>query len=298
MKNKVFKITVILLLSALCIKAQEEKKVHVKIIKNIDGEITKLDTVYEGSEHEGIYFFSDGDLDELKLDSILEKFDIKDKDGKKVLHFKSGELDVDSTKQIWVSVDSDVHVEGEKSGEHVIVKISDGAKVIDCTDHFTLLHSDSLKIVKEYIISSDSEDVYLTKEGNKKVVIKSSGKSDSYVWTTDSADLELITITEDMKLHKADEGTVNVFVMTSDDDIEASEIINKKGDKKSKTIELYIDVDGEDSEVKIKELEKKLEKAGGDVKITKYKTDDGKIVIKAIITDEECIKTDKKKSKK
>ncbi len=300
MKSKVFKITIILLLSVLCLNAQEEKKVHVKILKNIDGKITKIDTVFEGSEHEGIYFFSDEDFDELKLDSILEKLDIKHKDGFKVIGFKDVEIDADSVKHIWVSVDSDVHVEGEKSREHVIVKISDGAEVIDCTDHFIILGSDSLKIVKEYIVNSKGEDIYVTKKGDKKVIIKSSGKSDSYVWTTDSADFEVITITEDMKLHKGDEGTVNVFITTSDDEdiTTTSEIIIKKGDSKSKTIELYIDENESGSEVKIIELEEKLEKIGENVKITKYKTDDGKIVIKAEISEGDCAKTDEKELEK
>ncbi len=299
MKNKVFKITVILLLSALCLNAQEEKKMHVKVIKNIDGEVTKLDTVFEGSEHEGVYFFSDGEFDESKLDSILEKYDVKDKDGKKVLHFTSEDLDADSAKLIWISVDSDVKVIDGKSGEHVVVKISDCDEAIESTDHFTILDSDSLEIVKEYIIKSEGENVFVTKECDKKVIVKSSGKSGNYVWTTKEGDAEVITITEDMILEEGEEGTVNVFVTTSDDeDIEASEIIIKKGDSKSKTIELYIDVDEEDSKEKIKKLEKKLEKAGGNVEITKHKTEDGKIVIKAIITEEECSKSKKKEKKK
>ncbi|MBU8893601.1 MAG: T9SS type A sorting domain-containing protein [Bacteroidales bacterium] len=300
MKNKVFKITIILLLSVLCLNAQEEKKVHVKILKNIDGETIKIDTVFEGSEHEGIYFFSDEDLKEFKLDSILEKFDIKDMDGFKVLSFEDGEINTDSAKHIWVSVDSDVHVKDGKSGKHVIVKMSDGAKIIDCTDHFTLLGSDSVKIVKEYIVNSEGEDIYVTKKGDKKVIIKSLGKSDSYVWTTDSADHKVITITEDMKLEKGEEGTVNVFITKSDDEdiTSTSEIILKKGDSNAKTIELYINEDGEDSEVKVIELEEKLGQIEGNVKITKYKTDDGKIVVKAVISDEECTKTDEEELEK
>ncbi len=300
MKNKVFKITIILLLSVLCLNAQEEKKVHVKIIKNIDGEVTKIDTVFEGSEHEGIYFFSDKDLDELKLDSILEKFDIKDKDGFKVIGFKDGELNADSVKHIWISVDSDMHIKDGKSEEHVIVKMKDGKAIIDCTDHITILGSDSVKIVKEYIVNSEGEDIFVTKKGDKKVIVKSSDKSDSYVWTTDSADFEVITITQDMKLHKGDEGTVNVFVTKSDDEdiTTISEITIKKGDKHSKTIELYIDEDESGSEVKITELEEKLKKAGENVKITKYKTDDGKIVIKAEISEGDCTKTDEKELEK
>jgi Secretion system C-terminal sorting domain len=296
MKNKVFKITIILFLAVLGLNAQEEKKVHVKIIKNIDGEITKVDTVFEGSKHEGVYFFSDGELDESKLDSILEKFDIKDKDGFKVIGFKEGEIDTDSAKHIWVSVDSDVHVKDGKSGKHVIVKMSDGKEIIESTDHFTILHSDSLNIVKEYIINSDDEDVYLTKEGNKKVVIKSSGNSGTYVWTMDDDNKELITITEEMKLHEGHEGTVNVFVTTSgDEDIsKTSEVFITKGDSKSKTIELYIDEDESGSEVKVVDVEGMMEIAGENVKITKYKTDDGKIVIKAVISEDDCAKTDEK----
>lgn len=293
MKNKILRITVVLLLSVLCLNAQEKKKVHVKIVKDIDGETTTIDTVFEGSEHEGIYFFSDEEFDKHKLDSILKMFHIKDNDGTSVISLKDRHIHTDSLKQIWVSVDSDVYIEGEKSGEHVIVKISDGAEVVDCKNHFTILDSDSIKIVKEFIIKSDGEDVFLTKEGNKKVVIKSSGKSSAYFLTMDG-DKELITITEDMNLEKGKEGTVNVFVTISDDEDAKSEVIIKKIDGKSKTIELYIDEDGENSEVKIIELEEELKNAGENVKITKYKTDDGELVIKAVISEEESTKKDKK----
>ena len=300
MKNKFLKITVILLLSVLCLNAQEKKKIHVKVLKDIDGETTIIDTVFEGSEQEGIYFFSDKDFDKHELDSIKKTFHIKDKDGISVISIKNGEIDSDSLKHIWVSVDSDVHMEKANSKEHVIIKMSDGGELIESTDQFTILDTDSLKIVKEYIVNSKGKNIYVSKKGNNKVVIKSSGKSDSFIWTTDSSDYEVINVTEKMMLKEGDEGTVNVFITKSDDEnIEtASEVIIKKGDTKAKTIELYIDDDGEGSEVKITELEEKLEKVGENVKITKYKTDDGKIVVKAVISDEECTKTDEKELKK
>jgi phosphotransferase system HPr-like phosphotransfer protein len=297
MKNKVLKITVILLLSVLSLNAQEEKKVHMKIVKEVNGEVTTIDTIIEKSDHEGIYFFSDDELDKSKLDSILIKYDIKDKDGKKVLSFTSEDFDTDSANHIWVSVDSDVKMVDGKSGEHVIVKISDGDDCIKTKDHFTILSSDSLEIVKEITINADGEDIYVTKEGDKKVIIKSSGKSSNYVWTVDDDDAEVITLTEKIILEDDEEGTVNVFVTTSDDeDVNVnSDVIIKKVDGKSKTIELYIDADGEDAEAKIKELEKKFKKSGEDVKITKHKTDDGEIMIKVSINEKEESKKDKKK---
>lgn len=300
MKNKFLKITVILLLSALCLNAQEKKKIHVKMIKDVDGKTTIIDTVFEGSEKDGIYFLSGKDFDKQELDSIKKTFHIKDKDGISVITLKDGAFEADSLKNIWVSVDSDVKVIKGESKEHVVVKISDGAEVMHGKDHFTILDSDSVKIVKEFIIKSEGEDIFLTKGGNKKVYIKTSHEDDDFVWTMDTSDCKIITITDDLKLHKGDEGTVNVFVTSSDDGdiIATSEVFVNKTDSKSKTIELYIDEDETGSEIKIKDLDEKLGIADENVKITKYKTDDGKIVIKAVISDEEGANTDEEELRK
>jgi hypothetical protein len=300
MKNKFLKITVILLLSVLCLNAQEKKKIHVKMIKDVDGETTIVDTVFEGSEQEGIYFFSDKDFDKQELDSIKKTFHIKDKDGISVISLKDGKINSESLKHIWLSVDSDVHLEKGNSKENIIIKISDGAEVMHGKDHFTILDSDSVKIVKEFIIKSEGEDIFLSKGGNKKVYIKTSHEDDDFVWTMDTSDCKIITITDDLKLHKGDEGTVNVFVTSSNDGdiVTTSEVFVNKADSKSKTIELYIDEDESGSEIKIKDLEEKLGIADENVKITKYKTDDGKIVIKAVISDEEGANTDEEELRK
>jgi len=296
MKNKILLITALFILSVLLLNAQDKKKVQVKVLKSENGKTIKLDTTFESTEHGDVYFYSDGEINQEKIDSILESLDIDAEHGVKFISKNLDSLDSEKVKHIWISATGDDEFDLDK---HAIIELIDGEKVIETTDEFTIIEGDSVKITKKYIYHSGDEKVYVTKKDGKKVLVSTSAHSGSYVWNVNDLDAKVITITDDIDLLEDSEGNVKIISTTSSDsENEAiSEIIVKRGDGNSKTIEVYIDEDEFDGETKIIELEEALGGKGENVKIVKYKTDDGKIVVKAELS-EECKKDKEIKTQK
>ncbi|MBI9053586.1 MAG: T9SS type A sorting domain-containing protein [Bacteroidales bacterium] len=294
MKNKILLITAVLFLSVLFLNAQENKKIQVKVIKSENGETIKLDTTFESTEHGDIYFYSDGKINKEKIDSILKSLDI---DGDHSIQFISknlDDIDSDKVKHIWISKTGDDEFDLDK---HAIIEMIDGEKIIETTNEFTIIGDDSLKVKKEYIYVVGNDKVYESKDG-KKVLISKSAHSKAYVWNENKgdSDVRVITITDDMDVDVNEKGHVKV-ISTLDDNIAVSEIIIKKGDGDTKTIEVIVDEDEFDDKMMV-ELQETLEGSGETVKIVKYKTGEGKYVVKADITDEDFKKENSKKLSK
>jgi hypothetical protein len=294
MKNKILLITAVLFLSALFLNAQENKKIQVKVIKSENGETIKLDTTFESTEHGDIYFYSDGKINKEKIDSILKSLDI---DGDHSIQFISknlDDIDSDKVKHIWISKTGDDEFDLDK---HAIIEMIDGEKIIETTNEFTIIGDDSLKVKKEYIYVVGDDKVYESKDG-KKVMISKSAHSKAYVWNENKgdSDVRVITITDDMDVDVNEKGHVKV-ISTLDDNIGVSEIIIKKGDGDTKTIEVIVDEDEFDDKMMV-ELQETLEGSGETVKIVKYKTGEGKYVVKADITNEDLKKENSKKLSK
>jgi len=294
MKNKILLITAILFLSVLLLNAQEKKKIQIKVLKSENGETIKIDTTFT-SEDNDIYFYSDGEVNKEKIDSILESIDIEI--GSRGIKFISKDLDdIDSKKikHIWISATGDDDFDLDK---HAIIELIDGEKIIETTDEYTITSDDSLRIKREYVYVVGDEKVYETKKDGKKVLISKSAHSESYVWNTDEgdSDIKIITISGDVDITNKDHVKV---ISTSNDCNEAiSEIVISNSDDDTKTIEIFVDEDEFDDDNMMVELHKALDETGENVKIIKYKTDEGKYVVKAEITDDDLGEKDIKKIK-
>lgn len=66
MKNKLLLVTVLFLFFTLNMYAQKEKEIHVKVLKEVNGELIKIDTVLDGAKYGDIYLYSDGEFDHSK----------------------------------------------------------------------------------------------------------------------------------------------------------------------------------------------------------------------------------------
>jgi len=294
MKNKILLITAVLFLSALILNAQEKKKIQIKVLKSENGETITIDTTFT-SEYGDIYFYSDGEINNEKIDSILESLDIeKGSRGIKIISEDLDDIDSEKIKHIWISTTNDDEFDIDK---HAIIEMIDGDKIIEMTDEYTINHDDSLGIKREYIYVVGDEKVYETNKDGKKVLISKSGHSESYVWNTDDTDVKIINITSDIDAKVSGEGHVKVISTSKDNNTAISEIIIKKGDSDSKTIEIFVDEDEFDDDNMMVEIHKALDGTGENVKIIKYKTDEGKYVVKAEITDDELVGKDIKKIK-
>ena len=296
MKKYLLKTVIVFFACVLSLNAQEKGKVHLKIIKEENGKVVEIDTVFEGTDFDGMHFYGDISIDELNIDSILKEFKIDDHKGFKFITL-SDEIHMhDSLKHIWLTVDADIKGDSVKMKKHVYFSKDGDKKLIKCKEGMVWIASDSVAM-KNLNVDDASHAYFMTHTGGKKMKIIAKSSGESMVWSTDNAGN--INISDDGKviIYKTGDSTFDILKSENDDNILIEEIIIKKSDNKEKTFEIYVTEDGDDTKVKIKNLEGDFEHDGENVKIYKYKTDDGKIVIKAEITDSELCKEDKEKLK-
>ncbi|MFC2152053.1 T9SS type A sorting domain-containing protein [Bacteroidota bacterium] len=296
MKKYLLKTVIVFFACVLSINAQEKKKVHIKMVKNEDGKVTEIDTVFEASDYKGMYFYGD-EMDELKLDSILEEFEIIDKEGMKFITISDKIHTEDEEGLIWLKVDADVDGDTVKMIKHIHISKDGDKNITKSKKEMVWVMSDSSEAFEDIHISDDHVYVMKSGEGKKVKVIKK-GMEESMVWTTDSAGT--INISDDGKvyIYKTGDCTFDILKSDEDENVVVEKIVIDKSGENEKTFDVYITDDGEKSKVKIETIEGDFEDADENVKIYKYKTDDGKIVFKAEITDEKVKGDDNKKVNK
>lgn len=288
MKNKILLITAVMIFSTFFLNAQD-KKIKVKVVKNEKGEVFTLDTTFESTAYGSVYFYTDRKINQEKIDSLLKSLNI---DGEHNVNFickNLNDLDNEKVKHIWISATGNEEFDIDKQ---TIIKMIEGDKIIETNDEFTIIKGDSLKIKKEYIYHDGNEHVYKIDKDGKKVIVSTSANSSAYVWNGIDSCLKVITIDDDMDIDVDKKGRVKIISTTSsnEDSKGISEIIIKKGDGDFKTIEVFVNEDEFNGVHKMIELEEVLQGTGEKVKIVKYKTEDGKLVVKAEILD--CSLTD------
>ncbi len=290
MKTRILKITLALMVIAGILNAQETKKVHLKLVKEINGEKTVVDTIIEGDDTQDYLFYTLDKEGDINLDSLLKDVDIEKKEGMKVIKMKIKDKDCDSEKKMWVTVTAD------GDDDHVVVKLDADATWVDSDGDLTIV-GDSIKVAKEIFVSSGDKDMIFIGDDAKKIKMKVDS-DDKYTWTIDSSDVKMIKVDKDIILRDNEEGKFNIYISESDEGVKetVSEVYVTKGEGKSKTIELIMDADDENDHVKLIDLHEKMEKSGENVVITKYKTEDGKIIIKAEIAEDNLSIKEKKSS--
>lgn len=289
MKNKALIITLFIFSLAIMVNAQEKKELKVKILKSENGETITIDTTLN-SEDGHVYFYSDGEVNQEKVDSMLKSLGIENHP---TIDFISSKLDDNNTehvKQIWITKDGDVD-------ENVTIRMDGDAKVIETTKAFTIIKNDDSEDSKsEYIIYSGDDVVYDTDEKGKKVIVSKSSSSESYTWNiTELKEANVIVLNHDITIDTDAKADVKI-IGDEDDDVQISEIVIKKGEGDCKTIEVFVDGDEFNGDEKMVELEEILEGKGEKVKIIKYKTGEGKFVVKAEIMDCELSEDEQQKA--
>jgi hypothetical protein len=290
MKNKALLVTVCFLAISVFVVAQQKTELKVKVVKSENGETITIDTTLN-SEDGHVYFYSDGEVNQKKVDSILKSLGIENNPTIEFIASKLDDLDAEHVKQIWITKDGDID-------EDITIRVDGDVKVLETTKSFSIIKNfDEEEVKSEYIIYT-GDDVEYKEDGNgNKIIISSSSDSESYLWTaSDSKQDNKVQVIAGISF---DINTNNLIeVIGGDgDSVQISEIIIKKGDGDCKTIEVIIDGDDFEDENKIIELEKALEGTGEKVKIVKYETEDGKYVVKAEIMDCELSEEDQQKAK-
>lgn len=292
MKKYLLSIVIIFFAGLLALNAQdqEKKKIHLKIVKEEDGKVTEIDTVFEGTDKEGLYHFGDIDGMAVNMDSILNEFNIEGHEGMKFITISDKHHSKDSLMHVWYTIDADMEGDSVKIKKMIFLSGDCDEKLLEGKEDMIFISSDSDDLIKEHIIMSS--------DGGKVKVIKGEGGK-SMVWTSsEDGDLE-ITEEGNVIIYKTGDETYDILKSESGENTIIKKVIVEKSCDKEKTIKVIVTEDGDHSIVKIVGDEVDLKNAEEKVKIYKYKTDDGKITVKAEIDIEDGKdKTVKKEFKK
>lgn len=287
MKTKILQITIALLAIAVSLNAQNtDKKIHLTLSKEINGEKITVDTIIDSNESHKALYYTINENGELQADSLLKDFDVIEKDGVKIICLTSENIDSDSLK-VWLSAEGDC-----KGKEGITIKLDANSSWIDTDENVTIFGDDSLNIVKDIVISSDKNGMMVIGGNSKNLFIHNNSN-------TDSADFKVIKITEDISVDKSNVQDVNIYVTSSlkaDDKSVSKVFLNSESDD-CKTIELTFNTDDESVITSINSLSESLKGAGENVIITKHETEDGMLHITAEISDCELTKEEKQQAK-
>lgn len=251
----------------------EKGKVHLKVTKEENGEITVFEKVY-------------ATMDELKADAELLSFDVlvdqwANEKGHKMFHIGIGDHDGEKTIIIKKKIDGDENLtwisednEGIHDGDHrVVIKHKDGKeeKIIKA-EKVIKIKTD--KDGSEITIKIDEDGVYnmlfIDEEGNKTKF------SDDHIEKMIQGHME----GEGEKIHK------KIEVIISDEGNGEQKVIVMKGDDDAKEIEVEVKIEiGEDGEEKIIEKKVWITKDGKKIELDgendfQFETDGNKITIK------------------
>ena len=286
-------------LMVIAANAQNPKKVHIKMTKDINGEVTVLDTIIEGNEGDFVYYNA-GDFSDKSLDSLMEKFMISSDAHKiKVICSDNIKAKADSGNMVWVSVKSDDEIEGVVKKTIALTVSEKGSKSVSNSNSFTFFEGDSIIHMHDIVMKSDGKDFYVVTEDGGKIVVNPTESGEVFIWSVDSADDKKIEFTKDVKIYSGSDNNIKI-IKSKDGNAEitaVSEVFVKKGDGDCKTIDLLISTDNNDGEEIIKELEQVLEGKAENVKVYSYETEDGKVIIKATISDCDLTKEEEQEIK-
>ncbi len=310
MKKYFIQTLVFCLISVLSTHAQEKSKVHVKIIKEEDGKTIVIDTTFDELNHEYVYFYGDKHFSEHKIDSILGEFKMCDQKGVKVISLSEDIHTCDSLENIFVTVNTDIDDEDAKM-KHIYIT-SDGEKsTIEQKSNVFWLGTDSIKVTK-HITMDDEDGVFTIKSDDEEhIKIVEKGSGDMMIWTVDSIDSKSKATQSKIVVFSTGENSLDIIESDDEDVVVVKEIIVSESgdaeknisvhlnniDKGNKIIEVIYDEDDGDKDEKMSKLEDALRGVDGEVKIERYKTDDGKIVLKAEIIGESEKNIEKKTEK-
>ncbi|NOQ25661.1 MAG: T9SS type A sorting domain-containing protein [Bacteroidales bacterium] len=292
MKKYLLTTVIIFFASLLALNAQdqEKKKVHLKIVKEENGKVIEIDTVFEGTDKEGLYHFGDIEGMDVNIDSILKEFNIEGHEGMKFIALSDKYHSKDSLKHVWHTIDANMEGDSVKMKKMIFISEDGDTKLVESEENMIFISSGSDDIIREHIIMNN--------DGKKvKVIKKECGES--MVWTSnEDGDLK-ITEEGNVIIIKTDDETYDILKSERGEKTIIKEVIVEKSGDTEKTIKVIITQDGDHSIVKIEGDEDDLKNVEEKVKIYKYKTDDGKITVKAEIDIEDSKdKTVKKEFKK
>ena len=227
---------------AFSLKAQENKKVHLKVIKNDNGNITEIDTVFDTSDQEGIFYYGKDFISDINVDSILKELKISEIDGKKIISL-TDEVELTEGEDIsWITSSADLKgdsiifkkfISNEKDGKgckHKLIWLTDSTDDIHTSDsnHVFIIKSkdQTIELLKEIeALEGDllKEEFIVKGDDNDHKVIKiylsdDETKSDVKIETTDG---ENIIVGENANIYRyeTDDGKIIFKTVISDDKV-------------------------------------------------------------------------------
>lgn len=253
MKKIVLSTLFVFLISNLSLMAQEKKKIHVKMIKDENGKVTEIDTVFEGSGDKDFYFFSDNS-DDFKIDSILEKLEVLDKENMRFITLTDEFHSKDSLKNIKLIINADSEGDSVKVKKYVFMTRDGDKEILNSKNEMVWIMSDSAKNLEEIFLDKNSHAFVMTSGEGKKVKVVKKSECEAMTWTSDSdgkekkieiiisedgddSNIEVISLDDDDEFSDED---VKVFKQKMDDGtiIVKTEIIkDDKSDKKGKEVQ-------------------------------------------------------------
>lgn len=158
---------------------KKEKKAHIKMIKNVDGKVTELDTVLL-------------DMDAENIDKVMKTFS----------YTFSDDIADSVKKNILIKIDTD------KKGKAHICKFSSGSKMLDDMDLdvSTVCHGDSL--VKKILITTCNGDESM---GENKIIWHGKGGGmgmPMHITTPKIPHIKMLKHTDDGNVIRLDDSSV------------------------------------------------------------------------------------------
>lgn len=284
MKKYLLNTVIVFLTCILSIYAQDQKEMQIKLVKDVNGKTTEIDTIIVGTNSEGLYFTGDSILKEFKITSDMKKFEISDKDSLLFLTLTDEIQSDDTLKNICIKLDSDLNGDSICTKKFIYNLKGDEKDIIKCKDGMVWIASDSADIMKKLKIDGDNQDLLMALcDGKKLKVIKNPGGKEM-IWNIDSTGDVKVISDDHVLIYKTEDGNFDILK-------------SMKSDKKEKTINLFITDEDDQARVKIETLGEDIDTADANVKVYKYKTDDGKVIIKALISDCDLSKVEEQKAK-
>lgn len=250
MKTKFRLITLfVLMLFVLSINAQEQKKIKIKMVKDVDGKTTVIDTIIIGTD------FKNLDLSEFHVTSDMEEIITElesgeKKESKMKFYFTDNEKSdkCDSLKHVWIEVSDDL--DGDtKDISHAYIIASDGEKHISADKKVIYISGNSIdKMNMDTIFEKGSKTIVIkdVAEKNSDDVMVWVSASDDESSTSDSIKTikvkKIVTSTDDSE-------KFDIYITSDENDKSSHEklykvVVKSDGDGTYKTVVL----DGEEGD--------------------------------------------------
>jgi len=283
MKRYFIKVTIIFFAFTLSLSAHEKKKIHLKMIKSVDGETIVTDTLIDTKDHKGIYFY-ESNADNRKVDSLIKKMDMFYEDGVEIISI-SDEIDVkDDNALVWLSLTTDSDEDSIRLEKHMHIISEGDEEIVKSKTGMAWIVSDSSDYFDDIHLTDIIHNHFISKGEKFKIELLSCDQENSFMWTIDSLCDKDNPEYQGVFVYSTGENTFNV-IRSGEGKNSYEKVIMKKA-MGEESMNVYVTDDGNHTIIKIEELDKNDSDSEKKIKVYKQKTDDEKVEFKVEILDE------------